>query len=161
MVGLFGTTTLLRIVLQKCSQNVTGSFRLILRPWVVVPLSLNIVQNVINLSCRHPHHASSPSVASKSARCTNCGNLTIFPVAPLPECDVKRLLTVLHHQIHARSCRHQNRFSRLSFIWACRSAKVASNTIETGTGLLLESTVQLESPLSFQCVMTVNLIRCP
>ena len=47
-----------------------------------LPWSLSTVQDVINLSCRHFHHASSLCVASESARCTNCENCDNLPIAP-------------------------------------------------------------------------------
>ena len=101
-------------------------------------LSLSTVQGGINLSCRHPDHALSLTVASESARCSSCGNCGNFPVEPPPECDVARPLTVLHHQARAHCREIDSHVSslclrRCALLQRWRHGLHPSSTIETRT----------------------------
>ena len=91
-----------------------------------LPLSLSTVQDVINLSCRHPHHASSLSVASESARCSSCGNCGNLPCRAS-----SRVLPCKTFDCQASSSSRtssRDRFSRLLplFESPCPSARVAA-----------------------------------
>ena len=100
------------------------------------------------------------------------GTVAVFPVAPPPECDLARPLTVLHHQARARRREIDSHVSSLglrrrALLQKWRHDLQPSSTIETRTGLRLESTVEMRTGLSqlwstwFAVVLsTSNSARC-
>ena len=75
------------------------------------PLSLSTVQDVINLSCRHPHHASSLSVASESALCSSCVHCCNLPCRSSSRVRLCKTFDCLASSSSRTSSR--DRFSRL------------------------------------------------
>ena len=128
-----------------------------------LPLSLSTIQNVINLSCRHPHHASSLSVASESARCMSSGNCDNLPRRASSRVRFHKTFDCLASSSSRTFLPSRDRFSRLFPLLGCRAVLQGwrhglhpSSTIETRTGLLLESTVEMRTSAS----TVIDMVCC-
>ena len=93
-----------------------------------LPLSLRTVQDVINLSCRHPHHASSLSVASESARCSSCGNCGNIPCRASSRVRPCKTFDCLASSSSRKSSR--DRFSRLFLLFERRAVLQRSSNLK-------------------------------
>ena len=119
-----------------------------------LPLSLSTVQDVFSLSCRHPHHASSLSVASESAPCTSCGNCDNLHRRASSRVRFHKTFDCLASSSSRTFLPSRDRFSRLfplpgrrAVLQRWRHGLHPSSTIETRTNLRLESTIELKTDL--------------
>ena len=103
------------------------------------------VQDVINLSCWHPHHASSLTVASDPSPLAvrTVGTVTIFTVAPRLASSSSRTFLPSSRLFHLPG--------RRAVLQGWRHVLHPSSTIETRTGLRLESTVDMRTGLLWHC----------
>ena len=112
---------------------------------VLWPSDPESLRSLVHESCFHfeLEHCTGwnqPQLSASSSRVIPDRGFRVFPVAPPPECDLARPLTVLHHQARAH-CREIDSYvsslclRRRALLQRWRHGLHPSSTIETRTGL--------------------------